>query len=132
MGTDGRCSVRALDLYIDLAERGMSLTTNGGNLRVQPRGLLTDEDRLALREVKPDMLAIVECADRAGTSAAETCYLTIWELAKQYGAERIGLGDDADDNERLAMAHVLAGQIAAQVALGHFPGGRRIQRGGAP
>ena len=51
--------VAAYLLVIDLEARGVRLTGDGEDILVGPRALLTDRDRVAIRELKPHLLDIV-------------------------------------------------------------------------
>ena len=51
--------VAAYLLAIDLEARGVHLCGDGDDILVGPRALLTDQDRTAIRELKPHLLDIV-------------------------------------------------------------------------
>lgn len=52
-------STAVADLIRELTERGMSLEPAGPNIRVSPRGLLTDEDRARIRSHKAELLTVL-------------------------------------------------------------------------
>ena len=52
----------AVDLLADLRARGFVVAAEGSNLSVGPRRMLTDADRQAIRERKPELLAILHQA----------------------------------------------------------------------
>ncbi len=54
--------MNALKLYHGLKKRGVALKADGDNLKVDaPAGVLTDEDRAALLELKPILLRFLSC-----------------------------------------------------------------------
>ena len=60
---DGRLTVpvhtAATYLVLRLNERGLTLTLDGGDLVIRPKGLLTDEDRAELRQLKPHVCHVL-------------------------------------------------------------------------
>ena len=49
----------AVQLALDLEQRGLHLNIDGDRLTIGPRALLTDADRALIRHWKPHLLAIV-------------------------------------------------------------------------
>ena len=67
-------------LLLDLAQRGLSLEADGGDLVVRPRGKVTDELLAKLRVHKPELLAAL-------AAPRETAYQR-WEQAVREVGER--------------------------------------------
>ncbi len=56
----------ARELLSDLADAGLSISAEGGHLVIRPASKLTDHMRAALRDAKPELLALL----RSGSDAA--------------------------------------------------------------
>jgi hypothetical protein len=56
--------VDAVDVLIRLEQRGLHVQRDGDGLSVGPAAALTDEDRAAIRELKPYLLALVDHCTR--------------------------------------------------------------------
>ena len=67
----------ALDLLLSLASAGLSVTAEAGRLVIRPASKLTDDMREALREAKPELLALLSDAVAGPAQAvaipARTC-----------------------------------------------------------
>lgn len=66
----------ARDLLAELADKGLTVTTDGERLVIRPASKLTESLRTELRTAKPDVLAIVArrtCADCAHRTRRKTC-----------------------------------------------------------
>ncbi|MEJ7873297.1 MAG: hypothetical protein WKF67_13645 [Rubrobacteraceae bacterium] len=65
--------MNALALYHNLKKRGVALEAAGDSLKVDaPAGVLTDEDRAALLELKPILLRFLSC--KAAPEEPESAY----------------------------------------------------------
>ena len=107
----------ARDLLADLVGAGLSVTAEGGRLLIRPASKLTDCMREALRNAKPELLALLACQrdapaaplDLAGvawTAADIACFLERRARLLRWGwavpdaevlAERLTLRDRSGD-----------------------------------
>jgi hypothetical protein len=55
--------VRAVEVALDLERRGCRLEVDGSDILIGPRDLITDEDRTAVRALKPHLIALVRYVD---------------------------------------------------------------------
>ena len=125
----------ARDLLDDLAEAGISVASEGGTLVIRPASRLTHEMRAALRQAKPELLALLS-ARRPYTltrAEADTAHAEPWDEAVigRFVA-RVGLflrrgfsASDADDlAERLVLRDRLADDRVCCVECAHYRPGR--------
>lgn len=65
----------ARDLLNELACAGLSVSVDGGNLVIRPRELLTDDMRVAVKALKPGLVALLQAAttNEVGTSQNQRC-----------------------------------------------------------
>lgn len=62
----------ARNLLADLTGAGMSITAEGDRLVIRPASMLTDNMRAALRQAKPELLALLSVQPSARTCTACT------------------------------------------------------------
>jgi len=55
--------VQAVEIALDLERRGCHLELDGPDILIGPRHLITDEDRTAVRALKPHLIALVAYVD---------------------------------------------------------------------
>jgi hypothetical protein len=55
--------VRAVELALDLERRGCHLELDGPDILLGPRSLITDEDRTAVKALKPHLVALIGYVD---------------------------------------------------------------------
>ena len=89
----------ARDLLNDLAGAGVNLTADGGRLVIQPASKLTAELRSALRQAKPELLALLTGeAERSARTRARLLRWG-WPVGKAEAmAERLARRDNASDD----------------------------------
>ena len=56
--------IEALELLWSLESRGLEVTLEGEQLAVGPRNLITDADRVAIRQCSGHLQTVVACCER--------------------------------------------------------------------
>jgi virulence-associated protein VagC len=130
----------ARELLHDLTGAGLTVTTEGDRLVIRPASKLTDKLRAALRQAKPELMAILASSRKVPASAvqhrtahADRCHSPQWDDAEiATFVARVALfvrrgmsATDADDlSERLVLRDRDGDQMHVCVECSHYRSGQ--------
>jgi len=126
----------ARELLHNLADAGLSVTADGDRLVIRPASKLTDDMRTALRQAKPELLALLAHPNRPHKltpAEADAAHAELWDdaacarfVARVALFLRRGLNaTDADDlAERLHLRDVMADDRVICAECTHYRPGR--------
>jgi ABC-type Zn2+ transport system substrate-binding protein/surface adhesin len=132
----------ARDVLTDLALLGVTVAAKGNTLEIRPAALLTDALRQAVRETKPQLLALLADSPhpyRMTPAQADRCHSPCWDDAEiarfvdrvsQFMRQGINASDADDLAERLVLRdRERKGKTAPTVARHGLPspGGKEVQ-----